>query len=144
MHGANGSALSAQPPRLLGPAQIRGLAAELGVRAAFLNSTQSFDEMLAVERALRRGELDLLYVAPERLMLDNWKDNLAAWNVTALAIDEVVNEGLVDAVDRDAVRKGAKGKAPFSSSARRSRFSAFTCPRPNDRTPGVSMIQPSP
>ena len=32
VHGANGSALSAQPPRLLGPAQIRGLAAELGVR----------------------------------------------------------------------------------------------------------------
>lgn len=31
----------------------------------------------------------------------------------ALAIDEVVNEGLVDAVDRDAVRKGAKGKAPW-------------------------------
>jgi hypothetical protein len=31
----------------------------------------------------------------------------------ALAIDEVVNEGLVDAVDKDAVRKGAKGKAPW-------------------------------
>jgi hypothetical protein len=31
----------------------------------------------------------------------------------ALAIDEVVDEGLLDAVDRDAVRKGAKGKAPW-------------------------------
>jgi len=31
----------------------------------------------------------------------------------ALAVDEVLNEGLVDAVDRDAVRKGAKGKAPW-------------------------------
>lgn len=31
----------------------------------------------------------------------------------ALAIDEVINEGVLDAVDKDAVRKGAKGKAPW-------------------------------
>ncbi|MFX5656776.1 DEAD/DEAH box helicase, partial [Acinetobacter baumannii] len=41
--------------------------AEVGVRAAFLNSTQSFDEALQIERRLRQGDLDLLYVAPERL-----------------------------------------------------------------------------
>ena len=30
----------------------------------------------------------LVFVAPERLMLDNWKENLRAWNVACLAIDE--------------------------------------------------------
>src|SRR5690349_21577574 len=42
--------------------------AELGVRAAFLNSTQSFEETLRIERLVRTGEIDLVYVAPERLM----------------------------------------------------------------------------
>ena len=41
---------------------------ELGVRAAFLNSTLSAGEAAAVERSLVRGELDLLSVAPERLL----------------------------------------------------------------------------
>ena len=41
---------------------------EAGVNAAFLNSTQSADEAAATERALIRGEIDILYVAPERLM----------------------------------------------------------------------------
>jgi ATP-dependent DNA helicase RecQ len=38
-----------------------------GVRAAFLNSTQTPDQAHEVERAMLRGGLDLLYVAPERL-----------------------------------------------------------------------------
>ncbi len=42
--------------------------AEVGVRAAFLNSTQNFDEAMRIERKVRNGDLDLLYVAPERLM----------------------------------------------------------------------------
>ena len=41
---------------------------EAGVKAAFLNSTQSSDEAAAVESALLKGECDLVYVAPERLM----------------------------------------------------------------------------
>uniref|UniRef100_UPI003860236B DNA helicase RecQ n=1 Tax=Georgenia subflava TaxID=1622177 RepID=UPI003860236B len=40
---------------------------QLGVRAAYLNSTQSVDERRTVERQLLDGELDLLYIAPERL-----------------------------------------------------------------------------
>ena len=40
---------------------------ELGVRAAFLNSTQEWQVARDVERAFLAGELDLLYVAPERL-----------------------------------------------------------------------------
>ncbi|MEQ1648633.1 MAG: DEAD/DEAH box helicase, partial [Hyphomicrobiaceae bacterium] len=41
---------------------------EAGVRAAFLNSTLNFNEVREVERALVNGDLDLLYVAPERLL----------------------------------------------------------------------------
>ncbi len=41
---------------------------ELGVRAAFLNSTQTWDDSSAIEEAFLLGELDLLYVAPERLL----------------------------------------------------------------------------
>jgi len=41
---------------------------QLGVRAAFLNSTLALDEVRRVEAQLRRGELDLLYIAPERLL----------------------------------------------------------------------------
>ena len=62
--------------------------AELGVRAAFLNSTQDFDEMLRVERALRRGELDLLYVAPERLLTERCLELLDSVQITLFAIDE--------------------------------------------------------
>ncbi len=59
-----------------------------GVAATFLNSTLSTAEAKSRLRGLHRGEWRLLYVAPERLMLDEWKENLASWNVTALAIDE--------------------------------------------------------
>src|SRR5207248_3829033 len=59
-----------------------------GVAATYLNSTLEADESRSRLRGLHRGEWRLLYVAPERLMLDNWQENLKAWNVTALAIDE--------------------------------------------------------
>ncbi len=62
--------------------------AELGVRAAFLNSTQDFDESLRVERALRRGELDLLYVAPERLLTPRCLELLDSVQIALFAIDE--------------------------------------------------------
>jgi ATP-dependent DNA helicase RecQ len=59
-----------------------------GVAATYLNSTLDADEARSRLRGLHRGEWRLLYVAPERLMLDNWQENLKAWNVTAIAIDE--------------------------------------------------------
>src|SRR5210317_569120 len=40
---------------------------QLGIKTSFLNSTLTQDEITAIEARLRRGELDLLYVAPERL-----------------------------------------------------------------------------
>lgn len=59
-----------------------------GVAATFLNSSLSVAESKARLRGLHNGEYRLLYAAPERLMLDNWKENLRSWNVAALAIDE--------------------------------------------------------
>src|SRR5215218_4710448 len=59
-----------------------------GVAATFLNSTLSADEARSRLRGLHRGEYKLLYAAPERLMLDGWAENLKAWNVSCIAIDE--------------------------------------------------------
>jgi ATP-dependent DNA helicase RecQ len=59
-----------------------------GVAATFLNSTLDEAEARARLRGLHRGEFKLLYVAPERLMLEGWSDNLKKWNVCCLAIDE--------------------------------------------------------
>jgi len=59
-----------------------------GVAATFLNSTLGETEARARLRGLHRGEFKLLYAAPERLMLEGWDENLKAWNVSCLAIDE--------------------------------------------------------
>jgi ATP-dependent DNA helicase RecQ len=62
--------------------------AEVGVRAAFLNSTQTFDEAMRTERQMRNGELDLVYVAPERLMTPRCLELVAACDIALFAIDE--------------------------------------------------------
>ncbi|MBA4071995.1 MAG: DNA helicase RecQ [Gemmatimonas sp.] len=61
---------------------------ELGVRAAYLNSTLSADEAAAVERQVRAGELDLVYVAPERLLTERCLQLLEASTLALFAIDE--------------------------------------------------------
>jgi ATP-dependent DNA helicase RecQ len=60
----------------------------LGVRAGFLNSTLDFDEQRVVEATFRAGELDLLYLAPERLRLESTQRLLDAGDVSLFAIDE--------------------------------------------------------
>ncbi|MEH0635691.1 DNA helicase RecQ [Streptomyces bottropensis] len=60
----------------------------LGVRAGFVNSTQDFDERRLVEAEFLAGELDLLYLAPERLRLDATLDLLGRGKVAVFAIDE--------------------------------------------------------
>ena len=60
----------------------------LGVRAACLNSTLDFEEAQNVERALLAGELDLLYLAPERLVLPRTMALLERAQVALFAIDE--------------------------------------------------------
>lgn len=61
---------------------------ELGVRAAFLNSTQDWQQAREVERAFLAGELDLLYVAPERLLTDRCMQLLERGRIALFAIDE--------------------------------------------------------
>ncbi|MFD1803881.1 ATP-dependent DNA helicase RecQ [Mixta tenebrionis] len=59
-----------------------------GVAAACLNSTQTREEQQAVMAGCRRGEVRLLYIAPERLMMDNFLDTLMHWQPAMLAVDE--------------------------------------------------------
>ena len=61
---------------------------EVGVRAAFLNSTQSFEESMRIERLVRSGEIDLVYVAPERLMTPRCLELFEASRISLFAIDE--------------------------------------------------------
>ncbi|MFJ3574627.1 DNA helicase RecQ [Streptomyces rubiginosohelvolus] len=60
----------------------------LGVRAGFMNSTQDFDERRSMEAQFLAGELDILYLAPERLRLDSTLSLLARGEVSVFAIDE--------------------------------------------------------
>lgn len=61
---------------------------QLGVRASFLNSTLSAAAAQDVEDALRSGELDLLYIAPERLNQQRTLALLKASDIALFAIDE--------------------------------------------------------
>ncbi|MDX3906633.1 MAG: DNA helicase RecQ [Pigmentiphaga sp.] len=61
---------------------------ELGVSAAFLNSTQDYTRVREVERAFVAGELDLLYVAPERLLTERCLSLLERGRIALFAIDE--------------------------------------------------------
>jgi ATP-dependent DNA helicase RecQ len=67
--------------------QVAGLL-EAGVKAAVLNSTLSASEAAAVEAQLVAGELDLLYVAPERLLTPRCLSLLARARIALFAIDE--------------------------------------------------------
>jgi ATP-dependent DNA helicase RecQ len=61
---------------------------ELGLDAAFLNSTLGADEQRAVIERLETGELDLLYVAPERIMQPHTLTMLRSASLSLIAIDE--------------------------------------------------------
>jgi ATP-dependent DNA helicase RecQ len=61
---------------------------QAGVRAAALNSALPPGEAGTVERAIRDGDLDLLYVAPERLTMPRTLELLAATRMALFAIDE--------------------------------------------------------
>jgi len=61
---------------------------QLGVKAAFLNSTLSGSERHDVETALQNGDLQLLYVAPERLLSTSTLDLLSQTKIALFAIDE--------------------------------------------------------
>ena len=59
-----------------------------GVRAAALNSAQLAADLRAAERALAAGELDLVYIAPERLVLPRTLELLEQCSIALFAIDE--------------------------------------------------------
>lgn len=59
-----------------------------GVAAACLNSTQSREEQQSIMAGCRSGQIRLLYIAPERLMLDNFLEHLAHWDLRLVAVDE--------------------------------------------------------
>jgi ATP-dependent DNA helicase RecQ len=61
---------------------------QAGVRAAYLNSTLDASAARTIEQQLLRGELDLLYIAPERLMTERTLDLLARTEIALFAIDE--------------------------------------------------------
>jgi ATP-dependent DNA helicase RecQ len=61
---------------------------EAGVRAEFLNSTQDWQQVQAIERRARAGELDLIYMAPERLVTDRGLALLDQLEIALFAIDE--------------------------------------------------------
>jgi ATP-dependent DNA helicase RecQ len=82
-----GTALVVSPLIALMQDQVAALTQQ-GVRAALLNSTLDAAAAAAVERKLGAGELDLLYVAPERLMMPRMLDLLERSRIALFAIDE--------------------------------------------------------
>ena len=85
--GRSGTAIVISPLIALMQDQVAALK-ELGVRAAFLNSTMDFEQARATEYALMTGELDLLYCAPERLIQPRTIELLHDASISLFAIDE--------------------------------------------------------
>ncbi|SCA55178.1 ATP-dependent DNA helicase RecQ [Candidatus Terasakiella magnetica] len=83
----NGCAIVISPLIALMQDQVTSLC-QVGVKAATLNSTVPLDQAQEIERAMRAGELDLVYVAPERLQTDRFFNLLSHCNISLFAIDE--------------------------------------------------------
>ncbi|MBN1928330.1 MAG: DNA helicase RecQ [Chlorobiaceae bacterium] len=82
-----GTALVVSPLISLMKDQVDG-ARSNGIRAAYLNSSLDFAEQSAVLRSPQSGDLDLLYVAPERFALDHFRELLASCRISMAVIDE--------------------------------------------------------
>ncbi len=61
---------------------------QLGIRAAFLNSSLSLEDAMQVRQLAESGELDLLYAAPERALQDEFLELLQRCSLSLIAIDE--------------------------------------------------------
>lgn len=83
----DGMAIVVSPLIALMQDQVSALQ-QLGIRAAYLNSTLSREQHNQVMRAIYDGSLDMLYVAPERLLQENTLERLSASQVSLIAIDE--------------------------------------------------------
>ena len=82
-----GTAIVVSPLIALMQDQVEALL-QLGVKAAFLNSTLDARSASQLEQRLLNGELDLLYVAPERLLTSRFIDLLGRTHISLFAIDE--------------------------------------------------------
>lgn len=67
--------------------QVDGLQ-ENGIRAAFINSSQSQNEQTLIENSLFNDSLDLLYVSPEKLISDGFMNKLKHLKINLFAVDE--------------------------------------------------------
>ncbi|WP_112949649.1 DNA helicase RecQ [Rhizobium sp.] len=61
---------------------------QLGIRAAALNSSLTREEYVEVRRAISSGNLDLLYVTPERILMEGFRDIIGNARIALFAIDE--------------------------------------------------------
>jgi ATP-dependent DNA helicase RecQ len=82
-----GAAIVVSPLIALMQDQVAALR-QLGVRAAFLNSTLGAREAQLIEKDFANGELELLYVAPERLLMPRTLNLLEGSRLALFAIDE--------------------------------------------------------
>ncbi len=83
----DGTAIVVSPLIALMRDQVTALE-QLGIRAAYLNSTQDFATQQRVSQAVASGELELLYVAPERLLQPQTLAHLQRCRIALIAIDE--------------------------------------------------------
>lgn len=83
----NGLGIVVSPLIALMRDQVEALK-QLGVRAAALNSSLSREEFMDVRSAVHSGELDLLYVTPERIVTPGFKDFIGRAKIALFAIDE--------------------------------------------------------
>jgi ATP-dependent DNA helicase RecQ len=67
--------------------QVEALMA-LGVRAAALNSSLGHDEARELRHAVRRGDIDILYVTPERIATESFHSMLSGVSISLFAVDE--------------------------------------------------------
>lgn len=82
-----GTALVISPLIALMQNQVSALKA-MGVRAEYLNSSLSAEEARLICYKLRQGQLDLLYVSPERALMPGFADMISACQLALIAIDE--------------------------------------------------------
>ncbi|EGH00243.1 ATP-dependent DNA helicase RecQ [gamma proteobacterium IMCC2047] len=61
---------------------------QLGINAAYLNSTLSLEEQQQINKQLRKGTIDILYIAPERLIQERSLQLLRQLKISLIAIDE--------------------------------------------------------
>ena len=83
----SGMAVVVSPLLALMAEQVRALS-DAGVKAAYINSTLAWPEVADIKRRAAAGDVDILYVAPERLVLESTLQFLSTVRLSLFAIDE--------------------------------------------------------